>query len=176
LIRGWCQVREQSSAARDWHLVIAGWDQGNHQSELQSLAAKLHVESAVSFVGPLVGDDKSAALAHAEGFILPSLSEGLPMAVLEAWSFQLPVIMTAACNLPEGFEAGAAIEAKPTGESIAEAINRLVDTSAEQRRQIGAAGLRLVRDQFTWTGVCKKLKSVYTHCLQGTPCDEIWSG
>ena len=35
--------------------------------------------------------------------ILPSFSEGLPMAVLEAWAYGLPVLMTDHCNLPEGF-------------------------------------------------------------------------
>jgi hypothetical protein len=41
---------------------------------------------------------------------LPSFSEGLPMSVLEAWSYGLPVVMTPECNLPEGFACGAALE------------------------------------------------------------------
>jgi hypothetical protein len=46
------------------------------------------------------GADKNAALAHANAFILPSYSEGLPMTVLEAWANGLPVFMTRECNLP----------------------------------------------------------------------------
>jgi len=63
----------------------------------------------VSFLGPAFGETKDALLRSASAFILPSFSEGLPMAVLEAWSYRLPVLMTDHCNLPEGFAANAAI-------------------------------------------------------------------
>ena len=48
------------------------------------------------FPGPVFGADKEAAFRCADAFILPSHSEGLPIAVLEAWSYGLPVFMTRA--------------------------------------------------------------------------------
>jgi glycosyltransferase involved in cell wall biosynthesis len=63
----------------------------------------------IVFTGPAFGDRKDALLRRADAFILPSFSEGLPMSVLEAWSYRLPVLMTEHCNLPEGFAADAAI-------------------------------------------------------------------
>ena len=41
------------------------------------------------------------------------------MVLLEAWAFGKPVLMTPQCNLPEGFEAGAAVRIEPDEESIA---------------------------------------------------------
>ena len=77
-------------------------------------------ENSVVFAGPAFGETKEALLRSADAFILPSLSEGLPMSVLEAWAYELPVLMTEECNLPEGFAAGAAIKvaAKSEGSRV----------------------------------------------------------
>ena len=63
----------------------------------------------VVFTGPAFGQAKDALLRRADAFILPSFSEGLPMSVLEAWAYGLPVLMTEQCNIPEDFAAGAAL-------------------------------------------------------------------
>src|SRR5438552_4392289 len=52
------------------------------------------------FLGPRFGEEKATAYRNADGFVLPSLSEGLPMAILEAWAHAKPVLMTSECNLP----------------------------------------------------------------------------
>ena len=94
---------------RNWHLVIAGWDQNGHRAQLEAFAAQCGMAGFVHFIGPQYGDAKLATLCGADAFVLPSVSEGLPMAVLEAWTHGLPVLMIPRCNLPEGFAAGAAI-------------------------------------------------------------------
>ena len=67
----------------------------------------------------------NSLLQEVDAFILPSFSEGLPMSVLEAWAYQLPVVMTDFCNLPEGFEAGAAIRIEPDAESVFQGLEKL---------------------------------------------------
>ena len=57
--------------------------------------------------------------------MLPSFSEGMPIAVLEAWSYGLPVLMTEACNLPEGFAAGAALQIGPDRAGIGAGLRQL---------------------------------------------------
>ena len=156
-----CACVQRDPAAQDWAVVIAGWDQGGHQRELQELVEELSLERFVVFVGPQLREAKAASYALAEAFILPSLSEGLPMAALEAWSHGLPVLMTEACNLPEGTAAGAALQIEPHVAGIAQGLRRLFAMSAAERSDIGARALRLAAERFSWPGIAAQMKDVY---------------
>lgn len=87
------------------------------------------------------------------------------MAVLEAWAYSLPVLMTPQCNLPEGFAANAALAIEPTVPSIAEGLVRLFDMSAGDRREMGQRGRYLVADRFSWSNVAASLNEVYQWTL-----------
>ena len=170
LLGAWKKLLVKSDPGMDeWQLVIGGWDQIGHEAELKSLSAAYGIERSVSFVGPLYNDAKLAAYHHADAVVLPSFSEGLPMAVLEAWSHGKPVLMTPQCNLSEGFATGAAIEAEPTEASLAEGLAQLMEASDEQRTRMGKRGLDLVKQKFTWTKVAEDLHSVYCWLVGGGP-------
>lgn len=169
LLRAWGAVRQQGGAPEHWHIVIAGWDQGGHEAELRRLAGSLNLGEAVRFVGPLFGAEKAATLGFADAFILPSLSEGLPMAVLEAWAYGLPVLMTAHCNLPEGFAAGAALEIAADAESMGPDISRFLALTRESRLVLGERGRRLVAELFTWENVAQQMAEVYEWVLERGP-------
>jgi glycosyltransferase involved in cell wall biosynthesis len=166
LIRAWAAVRADGPSA-DWLLVIAGWEQGGHAAELRHLIDELGAARTVSLVGPQFGDQKAASLAFADAFVLPSLSEGLPVAVLEAWSHRLPVLMTQACNLPEGFAAGAALPIGADRAGIAAGLRRLFALSDAERRAMGARSRALVRERFTWASVAAQTAAVYQWMLGG---------
>jgi poly(glycerol-phosphate) alpha-glucosyltransferase len=164
-----------------WQLVIAGWDQGGHEAELIELCKELRIkferrasainreqsDADVIFHGPAFGEEKKSLLRSADAFVLPSFSEGLPMSVLEAWSYQLPVVMTPECNLPEGFDADAAIRVETGVESIAEGLDSLFSMSDADLKEMGARGKELVRQKFTWQTVAEEMKQVYDWMLGG---------
>ena len=152
-----------------WFLVIAGWDQNGHLSELQSLTDHLGLRQRVRFVGPLFDKEKKIAFQKANAFILPSLSEGLPMAVLEAWSYRLPVMMTRCCNLPIGFERSAALSMDPSVQSISGAIGDLSAMSDSDRLKMGRCGRDIVVEMFSWEKVTLQMRSMYEWALGGGP-------
>ncbi len=182
-LRAWASARHD-----DWQFVIAGWDQGGHEAELKQLCDELKLSytstaeqssplltdhcslitsSSVQFVGPMFGEKKDALLRQASAFILPSFSEGLPMSVLEAWAYRLPVLMTDHCNLPSGFDANAAIRITTEVASIAAGIRELTTLNDADLRTLGTNGRQLVEDRFTWQHVASDLKEVYTWILGG---------
>lgn len=170
-----------------WQLVIAGWDQGGHEAELMQLCQelglsfshKMHKEHkaeatsafslqfSVFFHGPAFGKEKEDLLRRADAFILPSFSEGLPMSVLEAWSYRLPVVMTPECNLPEGFSADAAFRIETSGESIAEGLRTLFSMNEADLISMGDKGRELVKARFTWQTVAALMREVYDWMLGG---------
>jgi glycosyltransferase involved in cell wall biosynthesis len=166
LLKAWKgAIGAQSAIGEEWILVIAGWDQGGHEGELKSLAAGLEIEDSVFFVGPQYGEAKAEFYRNCDAFILPSFSEGLPMSILEAWSYAKPVLMTSECNLPEGPEAGAAICLDPTVEAIEEGLQRLALMSDLERQAMGERSLQLVKERFMWSRVAHDMMAVYRWLL-----------
>lgn len=167
LVRAWAAIACAGATGEDrWDLVIIGWDQGGYERQIRGVIEREGI-SAVHILGPRFGREKDAALSHAAAFVLPSLGEGLPMTVLEAWAHLLPVLMTAECNLPEGFAAGAALRIGSDVEGIAQGIRHLVGLGEGERREMGRRGLELVQRQFTWESVGRQMHEVYQWLLGG---------
>lgn len=166
LLQAWQMFSK--GAGRDWHLVIAGWDQAGHEGELRRMVRQGSMDR-VHFLGPLFGAEKRAAFAAANAFILPSVSEGLPMVVLEAWAHGLPVVITRACNLPEGVAAEAAVEIGTESGEIRAGLDLLARMSEEQRRAMGHNGFRLCRDRFSQARNSELMRMVYRWLLKRGP-------
>lgn len=187
-LEAWCRGQEAGGPGKEeWQWVIAGWDQGGHENELkeQCREAGVSVDSvpledflsegpkperskkraSVVFVGAAFGNHKEELLRRADAFVLPSFSEGLPMAILEAWSYGLPVLMTDHCNLPEGFDHQAAIRIGTESDSIAQGLSELMQMSAAQRSGMGQRGRHLVEAKFTWPQVAEQMMKVYEWVL-----------
>ncbi|THF87141.1 glycosyltransferase family 4 protein [Deinococcus sp. KSM4-11] len=82
------------------HLTIVG--DGRHRSELENLARELKVQDQVTFAGQLSsGDAVREELDRADIFVLPSRTEGLPRAMIEAMARAMPCIGSTVGGIPE---------------------------------------------------------------------------
>jgi poly(glycerol-phosphate) alpha-glucosyltransferase len=149
------------SFVKKWQLHIVGWNQQGHEDELKVLCNNYNLESEIKFLGPLFDDKKVEALKKADAFILPSYSEGLPMSVLEAWSYQLPVLMTKECNLYEGFDNNAAIEIGLSPNQIADKLIFLNKMSLIEYKDMSNNALKLVKQKFTWDIIASDMEKTY---------------
>jgi len=85
------------------HLTIVG--DGKYRGELEARAARLGLTKTVRFLGQLpAGQPVREQLDYADLFVLPSKTEGLPRAMVEAMARGLPVIGTAVGGIPELLE------------------------------------------------------------------------
>jgi poly(glycerol-phosphate) alpha-glucosyltransferase len=153
LLRAWSVLGRDRG---DWQLVVAGWSELGHEEDLKALGVE-----GVRFLGPVSSHEKWRVFRDADVFVLPSLSEGLPMAVLEAWASSLPVIMTRACNLSVGFREGAAMEVEPSVESLVVSMRSLVHKDPLELEEMGAKGRQLVEAEFSWSRVARKMLLIY---------------
>jgi poly(glycerol-phosphate) alpha-glucosyltransferase len=160
-------IRENRRLNENWRLQIVGWDQGGHERELQRTAAEFGCMNSVEFLGPKFGEDKCRLYRNCDAFILPSYSEGLPMAVLEAWSFGKLALITDQCNLPQGVTAGAALRIAPDVENIRRSLISLAEMTSEELIASGRKARQLVANQFTWKGVAAELRDVFSWMLGG---------
>jgi glycosyltransferase involved in cell wall biosynthesis len=79
--------------------IMAGPSDGSYASQLQILSRKLHVDKSIVWTGMLHGDDKWGALQCAEVFLLPSHQENFGIAVAEALSVSVPVLISRSVNI-----------------------------------------------------------------------------
>ncbi len=170
LIRAWSRVSAQYP---QWMLIIGGNDQGGHRHEMELLAEELGVAPSVKFLGPVFGEMKMKTLAGADAFVLPSLSEGFSVAVLEAAACGLPVLMTSACNFPELKAAHAAIEFAPNATDCEIGVRCLLAMTDAERREMGGHGRDLIAREYTWSRIVDRLGNVYEWLLGSSPAPDF---
>lgn len=169
LVAAWRAVLDRDPAIGErWHLVIAGWDDGGLLDTVRQQVATLDLTDHVTLPGALFGAEKHAAYASAHAFILPSRSEGLPISVLEAWSYGLPVFMTEACNLPSGFAADAALRVETDLAALAAVLSaHLSGDDPARLKAIGQNGRALVERDFTWDRAVDAYVALYQWLARG---------
>lgn len=115
---------------------------------------------------------ESGAYAYLEaldGFVLPSLWEGLPMAVLEAMSAGLPVVASAVNGTPEAVEDGVTGYLVPPGdaEALADRLAALA-ADADARRRMGENARAVAAERFGADQMVERLIQLYRSAA-GTP-------
>jgi glycosyltransferase involved in cell wall biosynthesis len=134
-------VRSRGIAAR---LVVAGG--GREEARLREQVRDAGLTRDVSFVGPAYGEHKARLLSQADVLLLPSYSEGLPYALLEAMATGVVPIVTPVGAVPEVVlerEHGLFVEPRDAA-AIAAAIAALAADRASLARMSAACRKRIV--------------------------------
>lgn len=163
LLDAWDQLCVSDPAAvQDAALVFCGWVDGDARFEA-AVAKIVGRHGNVIYAGPQYGADKIASYARADVFVLPSMSEGLPMTVLEAVRQDTLVAMSTACNLPDFFP-DAAVDTGTGAQSILAALQRIRAMPPAMRTAMRAAAAARLQRDYSEQAVTARFSAVYDRC------------
>lgn len=147
-----------------WRLVIAGGRGGPEQPKLEEFARRHGFADRVHIL--LQRSDVPDLQAAADIFVMPSLWEGLPLAVLEAMVAGNPIVASRTSGIPEAVTEGQEGRLVPPGDAaaLAEALRGLIE-SPELRREMGARAGRRGRAEFTISAMANN----YLRLFHGGP-------
>lgn len=156
LVRAFARIAPRFPEAR---LVCAG---DGAVRDVEALARELGVAARVHCPGWLDGKHKERALATAGLFILPSYTEGLPMALLEAMAWGLPVIASPVGGIPQVVKPDENGLLVPAGdvERIGSALECLL-ADPERALRLGAAARATVETRFGLDSALAHLAEIY---------------
>ncbi|MEM3570214.1 MAG: glycosyltransferase [Candidatus Jordarchaeales archaeon] len=111
--------------------------------------------------------DLPAIMRLVDWFVLPSLREGLPLVLLEAFALSKPVIATAVGGVPEVVVDGVNGWLVPPRDTtaLAEALSRALYLSEQERCEMGEAGRAIVEERFTPEAQIPKIGRLYQKLL-----------
>lgn len=143
-----------------WHLVIVG--DGPERPRLEGMIAEASLDQRVHLLGSRT--DIPDIQAAADVFVMPSLWEGLPLAILEAMFGGNAVVASDISGIPEAIEHGAHGLLVPPGDpaALAAALVSVLRDPAFRRRLADAA-LARARKEFTIGAMTDAYERAYTH-------------
>lgn len=163
LVEAWATVRQPG-----WRVLIAGGDEGGHQSEVESLIHQKGLASDFSWAGFVNGEAKQACFAHADVFVLPTHSENFGIAIAEALAHGLPVITTTSAPWPGLLTHRCGWWVEPSVPGIASALTHAMTCSADELREMGQRGRHWVAEEFSWAKIGNDAVLAYAWLLNRT--------
>jgi glycosyltransferase involved in cell wall biosynthesis len=146
-------------------LVIAGPEgEPGYRAHLEKCAAESGVATRVIFTGPLYDEEKKAAFAEADLFVLPSRYENFANVAAEAMAYGVPVIITPYCGIRTLVEDGhAGLVVAPEKQPLAEALHRIVQDGILRNRL--KEGCRAVTEKLSWDCLAGQMEEYYEEAM-----------
>jgi len=146
----------------DSQLLIVG--KGRMEARLRKLASELKIESSVLFI-PSIADTRQA-LSATDIFVMPSLQEGLGLALMEAMAFGLPCIGSAVGGINALLEDGVnGIRVPPANkDALSKAIEVLL-RNKDKAQALAEQARIFIRNNFSHESMVAHTEELYSRCI-----------
>lgn len=152
-------VEAFTACQTDWRLVIAG-DVDHEDDYSYRLKQLCSSDPRIVMTGFIQGKNLAEIYSNAGLFVLPSYHEGLPIALLEAISYNLPIL---ASDIPANLELAGEQEAFPVGNTIM--LTELLQRLTSEHINIASSRMRL-ESEFNWDVIAKQTEETYLSILK----------
>lgn len=144
--------------------------------EFDTALTMMGLNGCSAYHGPKYGDEKYAFYRDADIFVLPSYTEALPVSILEAMQFGLPVVASNVGGVSAEVEEGVSgfllggkqpimlNTFRPDVFEIADKLQVLL-TDTDLRHKMGSAGREKYEREFTLEVFEKRIVEIINHCL-----------
>lgn len=164
LIDAWVRVHQQYP---DWKVIIVGNGEEEYIKTLHEQIGRNGLTECVSILPPAFGKEKYKLYAESQLFVLPTHSENFGMVIAEALACGVPVITTKGTpwQILEDTNSGWWIELSQ--KNVEDALLKALSLPKEDLYEMGQRGAQLVRENFYFVEVAKKLLKVYEWIVSG---------
>jgi glycosyltransferase involved in cell wall biosynthesis len=133
---------------------------GDERERLQRLAAERGLGEVVVWAG--MRDDVPDLLQAMDLWVMSSLREGLPVALLEAMAAGLPIVATSVGGIPDAVTDGREARLVPPGDAraLGDAIAACLD-DPDLAARLGRRAQQRVREQYSIESVARRIETVY---------------
>ena len=160
MLRAFARVRERRGDAT---LLLVG--RGSLQEETEVIARELSLDGSVRFMG--VRSDVAEVMSAADGYVLSSAWEGMPMVLLEAAAAGLPIVATRVGGNHEVVRDGETGFLVPPRDdaALAGAMLRLMELPLPERRSMGDRGHGHIQSHYGLGRVAERWEELYREVL-----------
>lgn len=135
----------------------------NDKKQIEEMIKDNNLSSSISIMDPVYGPDKNNVLSSADLFITLSRHEGLPVSILEALSYGLPVAITPETNLSKevkDYDSGIILgrDPKANSQQIEKMIKQSVETYSNN-------AFKLIKNEFSWQIVAGRFDDYISETL-----------
>jgi glycosyltransferase involved in cell wall biosynthesis len=161
MLRAFAKVRERQPRTV---LLLVG--RGSLQADTEALAGTLGPAGGVRFLG--VRSDVPEIMSAADGYVMSSAWEGMPIVLLEAGAAGLPIVATRVGGNEEVVldEASGFLVPPRDHEALGLAMARLMELPEERRSAMGERGREHIRTRYGLSQVADRWEALYREVLE----------
>lgn len=155
------------SQGRDFIIDIVGGNGDITKEEIEAIINQMGLSSCIFLHGAIYGKEKFKYYESANAFVYPTTNDALPLVILEAMQFGIPVIATKEGAIPEIIDDGITglLVDKNRPDQIASKLEILMNDFG-LRKRMGEAGRRKFSEKYTFEIFEQNMKNVFDSVLK----------